>query len=487
MGHKGAKDKNLKAKKKTKKLGTVENLMDRDGATKNKDLKADETEKPIVLSLPEAAAKMDPSHLAVFLDVPSVTDMDVLRFYFYFEKEFAQVSWKWVKMFNESPLSTLIDVPLSHIPEPLYELSVDWIKPREVEYISHIVLWICDRILYNLVAEGGDNAPPSVWPKSQAAHFVVLAMVLRARPDSLIEVLPSLRDKHTYQGPDKLPLIVWMMAQASRGDLSAGLYSWMCNLLPLVSNNKSCCPQSLDLVLQFAEYILSRPEALTILVNGGGVMEGQRLVPLPSLDILLRLTFPAPSARVETTERFEAIYPLLKDVALAPEAERAGRGRYAMKRILTFALTLAGEEGNPVVLAKEATSIAIRALSENVYCFDHWDKIYVDNPEASVALLKKLVDDNQFLRLSTSPSDILTVIVHETMESFRRKNKRAIAEGGANCALYKEADKYCRLISWRLCFRLTPINALVPAAVGAAVGATGAALIAGVSLVSPSL
>ncbi|KAH0875705.1 hypothetical protein HID58_073067 [Brassica napus] len=513
MGHKGAKDKNLKAKKKTKKLGTVENLMDRDGATKNKDLKADETEKPIVLSLPEAAAKMDPSHLAVFLDVPSVTDMDVLRFYFYFEKEFAQVSWKWVKMFNESPLSTLIDVPLSHIPEPLYELSVDWIKPREVEYISHIVLWICDRILYNLVAEGGDNAPPSVWPKSQAAHFVVLAMVLRARPDSLIEVLPSLRDKHTYQGPDKLPLIVWMMAQvrvpsffpdqslcfsellnmwmdrpleASRGDLSAGLYSWMCNLLPLVSNNKSCCPQSLDLVLQFAD-ILSRPEALTILVNGGGVMEGQRLVPLPSLDILLRLTFPAPSARVETTERFEAIYPLLKDVALAPEAERAGRGRYAMKRILTFALTLAGEEGNPVVLAKEATSIAIRALSENVYCFDHWDKIYVDNPEASVALLKKLVDDNQFLRLSTSPSDILTVIVHETMESFRRKNKRAIAEGGANCALYKEADKYCRLISWRLCFRLTPINALVPAAVGAAVGATGAALIAGVSLVSPSL
>lgn len=77
--------------------------------------------------------------------------------------------------------------------------------------------------------------------------------------------------------------------------------------------------------------------------------------------------------------------------------------------------------GNPVVLGKEATSIAIRALSENVYCFDHWDKIYVDNPEASVALLKKLVDDNQFLRLSTSPSDILTVIVHETMESFRRK------------------------------------------------------------------
>ncbi|KAJ4874830.1 hypothetical protein Rs2_39848 [Raphanus sativus] len=312
------------------------------------------------------------------------------------------------------------------------------------------------------------------------------------RPDSLVEVLPSLRDKHMFQGPDKLPLIVWMMAQASRGDLCLGLYSWAHNLLPLLSNNK-CCPQSLDLVLQFAEYMLSRPEALAILVNRGGVMEGQRLVPPPSLEILLRLTFPAPSARLNldefvnsdlehgrryvcaqtTTERFETIYPLLKDVALAPE--RAGRGRYAMKRILSFALTLAGEEGNPVVLAKEATSIAIRVLSENVYCFDHWDKIYVDNPEASVALLKKLVDDNQFLRLTTSPSDTLTV--HQTMESFRRKNKRAMAEGGSNRSLYKEADKYCILISWRISrgddggFRLTPINVLVLAAVGASVGA----------------
>nr|VDD64219.1 unnamed protein product [Brassica oleracea] len=81
-----------------------------DGATKNKTLKADETEKPIVLSLPEAAAKMDPSDLADFLDVPSVPDMDVLRFYFYFEKAFAQVSFPWVKIFNETPLSAIIDV-----------------------------------------------------------------------------------------------------------------------------------------------------------------------------------------------------------------------------------------------------------------------------------------------------------------------------------------------------------------------------------------
>ncbi|XP_013591618.1 PREDICTED: uncharacterized protein LOC106300093 isoform X1 [Brassica oleracea var. oleracea] len=447
-GAAAAKDKNLNAKKKTKKPGTSENLV------KDKILKAEETEKPRV-SLAEAAAKMDPSDLADHLDGMKLPDLDVMRFYYYFQKAFAQVSWKWVKMFNESPLSAIIDVPVSHISKPIYELSVDWIKPREVKYISEIILWICDRILYNLVDKGGDNAPASVWPKSQAAHFVVLAMVLRARPDSLIEVLPSLRDKHTYQGPDKLPLIVWMMAQASQGDLSAGLYSWMCNLLPLVSNNKCCCPQSLDLILQFAEYMLSRPEAITVLVNnGGGVMEGQRLVPLPSLDILLRLTFPAPSARVETTKRFEAIYPSLKEVALSPE--RAGGEKFALRNLFTFALTLTGEKGNPSVLTKEATSIAIRSLTENIVCFDHWDKLYVDNPVASVALLKKLVDDNQFLRLSTSPIDD-TLRVNQIMESFRRKNKRAIAEGGANCFLYKEADKYCTRVSWRLFGRLPDV------------------------------
>lgn len=81
-----------------------------DGAAKNKNLKADETEKPIVVSLEEAVAKMEPSHLAGFLNFRSVPNLDLLIFYFYFEFAFDQVSWTWVKMFKESPLSTLINV-----------------------------------------------------------------------------------------------------------------------------------------------------------------------------------------------------------------------------------------------------------------------------------------------------------------------------------------------------------------------------------------
>lgn len=45
--------------------------------------------------------------------------------------------------------------------------------------------------------------------------FVVLAMVLRRKPDVLISQLPILRENSTYQGQDKLPVIVWMIAQVS--------------------------------------------------------------------------------------------------------------------------------------------------------------------------------------------------------------------------------------------------------------------------------
>ncbi|GLT46747.1 hypothetical protein SLA2020_204780 [Shorea laevis] len=66
-------------------------------------------------------------------------------------------------------------------------------------------------------------------------------MVLRRKPDALISVLPTLRENSKYQGQDKIPVIVWMMTQASQGDLALGLYSWSHNLLPVV-RSKNCNP-----------------------------------------------------------------------------------------------------------------------------------------------------------------------------------------------------------------------------------------------------
>lgn len=112
------------------------------------------------------------------------------------------------------------------------------------------------------------------------------------------------------------------------------MYAWACNLLPGVSG-KSCNTQSRDLVLQlmeryegrksFAVYyaclyihfsvralksqilvklclccsrILSTPKARSILINGA-VRKGERLIPPSAFEILMRVTFPASSARVK--------------------------------------------------------------------------------------------------------------------------------------------------------------------------------------------
>lgn len=118
--------------------------------------------------------------------------------------------------------------------------------------------------------------------------------------------------------------------------------------------------------------ILSFPKARTILINGA-VKKGERLVPPSALEVLMRVTFPAPSLRIkvgsaveyllytwsniyckvgvwencnlcftQATERFEAIYPILKEVALAGSS-----GSKAMKQvaqhILTIAIKAAGE------------------------------------------------------------------------------------------------------------------------------------------------
>ncbi|XP_019087533.1 PREDICTED: uncharacterized protein LOC109127369, partial [Camelina sativa] len=130
--------------------------------------------------------------------------------------------------------------------------SVDFINILPFETtLRAFVLWASDLILTEWpgvvkIEQNNSN-------KSKVATFVALAMLLRCKPDALTTVLPNLRETPTYQGEDKLPFIIWMMAQASQGDLSAGLYSWSRNLLPLVGKNKCYSPQAMDLILQFVE------------------------------------------------------------------------------------------------------------------------------------------------------------------------------------------------------------------------------------------
>ncbi|GFP90805.1 transmembrane protein 214-a [Phtheirospermum japonicum] len=454
-------------------------------AKENNPAEANKKEKPkkvkkLKVTVAEAAAKIDAEDLAVFLSGVSESfegqqDIQLKRFADYFGRAFSAVSasqFPWLKLFRESAVAKIADVPVSYISESVYKTSVEWISKHSNESLGAFVLWSLDGILADLATQlpgskGTKKGAQQPSSKSQVAIFLVLAIVLRRKPDVLISILPNLRENSKYQGQDKLPLLAWMVVQACQGDLALGLYFWAHLILPILGGKSGSNPQSRDLVLQLVERVLGAPKARGILINGA-VRKGERLIPPAALELLLRVTFPTSSARVKATERFEAVYPTLKDVALA-----GSPGSKAMKQvslqIQTVAVKAAGE-GIPA-LSQEATSIFLWCLTQSPDCYKQWDKIYEDNIEASVVTLKKLSE--QWKTLSPKQSSLQALA--ETLKSFRQKNAKALSDGSgvAHQDYYRDADKYCKTILGRLssghgCLKAAAIT-IVVLAVGAAV------------------
>ncbi|CAN4114792.1 unnamed protein product [Withania somnifera] len=426
------------------------------GVVEEKKSKPKKVKKPKV-TVAEAAAKIDNSDLVVFLvDISASFDMkediQLMRFADYFGRAFAKVSssqFPWMKILRESSVEKMVDIPLSHISEDVYKTSVDWLNQRSFTALGSFVLWSLDSIIADLVqhegaSKGSKKAVQQVSSKSQVAMFVVLAMVLRRKPDVLIRLLSILNENGKYKGQDKLPVMIWVITQACQGDLIVGLFMWVHFLLPLLSTKLNNNPQSRDLILQLAERIVSFPKARAILINGA-VRKGERVVPPSALEILMRITFPAPSARIKATERFETVYPILKEVALV-----ASPGSKAMKqitqRILAFAIK-AIAEGVPL-LSKEATELSIWCLTQNPDCYKLWDNSYLDNVEASLVIIKKLSAEFKAHSAKGPGLDPLKV----TLNSLRLKSEKALAnvdDVGRQVSL-KEVQKYCKILLGRL-------------------------------------
>ncbi|KAB2020721.1 hypothetical protein ES319_D07G087800v1 [Gossypium barbadense] len=334
--------------------------VEENGAVEIKKVKPKKPKKPKV-TVAEAASKIEAGDLSAFLiDITSSyetqQDIQLMRFADYFGRAFASVNaaqFPWLKLFKESTVSKLVDILLSNVPEDVYQTSVDWLNRRSLDALVSFVLWSLDSIQADLAShqgatKGSKKVPQPALSKSLVAIFVVLSMALRRKPDVLISLAPKLREDPKYQGQDKFPIT------AIQGDLAVGLYMWV------------------QYSAAYAEWqvklIISSLKARPILANGA-VRKGDRLVPLSALDILMRLTFPAPSARVKATERFEAIYPTLKEVALA-----GSPGSKAMKQvaqqILSYAVKAAGE-GLPE-LSKEASDVFIWCLTQNPECYKQW-------------------------------------------------------------------------------------------------------------------
>lgn len=441
-------------------------------------IKDDELKKPKVkkqkkpkVSVAEAASAIDTADLAAFLAQVSesfvdLPDVQLMRFADYFGRAFNAVTpsqFGWNKILKES-LSKAVEVPLCYIPDAVCKTSSDWLAARPVNALGDFVIWgltdvVSDMQLHQGSHKGSKHASVPVSSKTKVGVLAVLALVLRKRPEALLQKAALLRTSPQFQGQDKLVMLSWAYGQAAQGDLVVGMQLWVQNLLPLACG-KNGTPASRDITLQFAESMLFvNPKKTRPSLQNGASRRGERLVPPAVLESLMRVSFPSELSRTKATERFQAIYPFIKEIALyGPPKSKATK--LVAQQLLPLCLDLACED--VPALASEASSIFVWSLSENPDCYKHWEKLYMEKMKGSVAVLSYICAEWKQVAGQLSPLDNLK----NTVNRFRVQN--AEAKGDAKMMLMvKTAEAHCKVLKKRMARTGTCVKAMATLIAGA--------------------
>jgi hypothetical protein len=221
---------------------------------------------------------------------------------------------------------------------------------------------------------------------------------------------------------------------------------WVQNLLPLAVG-KSSTPALRDTTLQLIESVLfaNLKKARPILLNGVS-RKGERLVPAASLDSVMRAAFPAESARTKAADRFQAVYPIIKELALAGSHNSKTTRPVAQQLI---PLSLAALSQDVEALSQEACSNFIWCLSQNSDCYLQWEKLHIENLKASNRVLGYIRQEWKEVspRLSALPR------FKKTLQVLRSKQKQALESAQGDHELevqLKIADGHCKALLSKL-------------------------------------
>ncbi|KAG0584247.1 hypothetical protein KC19_3G196100 [Ceratodon purpureus] len=394
-----------------------------EGVVEEKKPKVKKPKKPKV-TVAEAAAAIDPSDLATFLSdiaesFASAPDVQLLRCADFFGRAFSAVTtaqFGWNKILRETPLAKTIEIPLCYVPETVNKMLADWLSQRPADALSKFVLWILKEVLDDAHAHTGSHKNSKVSAsssqKTKVGLLILLAVIVRRRPDVLQQQAQTIRNQ--FQGQDQLPTLVWVYGQAAHGDLVVGMHMWVQNLLPLAVG-KSSTPALRDTALQFVESVIfaNLKKARPILLNGVS-RKGERLVPAASLDSVMRASFPAESARTKAADRFQAVYPLIKELALAG-IQNSKTTRPVAQQLLP--LSVASLSQDVEALSQEACSNFIWCLSQNTDCYQQWEKLHLENLKASNRVLGHMRQEWKEVSPRLSPLNTLK----KTLQALRLK------------------------------------------------------------------
>eukprot|EP00475_Leptophrys_vorax_P023644 TRINITY_DN32394_c0_g1_i1.p1 TRINITY_DN32394_c0_g1~~TRINITY_DN32394_c0_g1_i1.p1 ORF type:complete len:610 (-),score=50.92 TRINITY_DN32394_c0_g1_i1:436-2223(-) len=352
--------------------------------------------KPKV-SVAEAAAAIKVEELGAFLAEISESfadrpDVQLMRCADFFARAFSGVLPSQLnipKIIKDSSMAKALDVPLSDVPEEVRVAASDWMAERPADALGAFLVTLVRAALEDVLPPGkvarGTAAHPLTPGKAKVGMLVVLTLLLRRRPDVAVAVADAIRTDPGCAGQERLPMLAWMYGHVAAADLASGMALFVRNLLPFTAG-KLGSPVGRDVALTFLQSVILRGnerKARAVLVNGA-YRKGERLVPPAAFEQFLRLAFPTNSARTKATERFTALYPLVKEVALA------GSGRTKSTKAVATALVpllfrAAGED--PEALSQEASSVFVWCVAENPDCYLQWERHHAEDHATSTRLL----------------------------------------------------------------------------------------------------
>ncbi|KAH7444520.1 hypothetical protein KP509_02G081100 [Ceratopteris richardii] len=393
----------------------------------------------------------------------------------YFGRSFAAVTpsqFGWNKILRES-LSKSVEIPLCYIPEVICKTTSEWLMTRPINALGDFIIWGLSDVISDMQLhqphpgshKGSKPAGVSGSSKTKVGVLTLLALVLRKRPEALLQKAALLRTNPQFQGQDKLMMLAWAFGQVAQSDLVMGMQLWVQIFVPIACG-KNGTPISRDVALQFAESVLfSNPKRARPILQNGATRKGERLVPPPVLDSVMRLSFPSEHARTKATERFQAIYPWVKEIALcAPHRSKISKS--VAQQLFPLCLDLACED--VVALTTEASSVVVWCLSENPDCFKQWEKVYVEKIKGSLNVLNYMTAEWRSVVGQLGPIDDLK----KTVNHFRVVN--AEMKGDAKLAvMMKMADAHCKELRKRMrrtCTCFKTMATLIAAGAGIAYG-----------------
>eukprot|EP00850_Spirogloea_muscicola_P002674 SM000010S04312 [mRNA] locus=s10:918577:922143:+ [translate_table: standard] len=437
--------------------------------------KAKKARRPKI-SVADCAQAMDTKELTSSLaeysrQYKTSATVQLMRCADYFDRKFSTVTpshFSWSRIFKDLTVAKAAEVPLIHIPEAIIAITSEWLLSQPHQELANFTLTLVKALLEDAAAAApaGKSKLATGNTRARVGVAVLLAIVIRKRPEVLLQEAELLRSNAQFQGPEKLPFMIWVYSQAALGDLVIGMMLWIQNVAPLACGNATS-PLSRDLALQLLESVIleNTMKARAVLVKGAS-RKGERVVPPAALNIVMRASFPSPSAKTKASDRFQSVYPLVREIALA-----GGMTSRATKPVALqlFPLSLVAAAEEPGALVNEACSLIVWSLAHNSDCYKQWEKHHLEHLKASTRVLSHLARSWQDCRNSLVPLKDLKL----TLLALRRKHAEAlkVAKGDKELEMaLATADGFCRSLLKKCSGMPACISATAALVAAAAIG-----------------